>query len=99
MKSQTNAIKTASAYVSDPCGSYTSWQVVGPYYSNQLDGPTTTVSADSYKKALGVRTKWVAYIALRLLGHPDTEYEVDRLYDDGVQSARSIVAIIMRGAK
>jgi hypothetical protein len=96
--SQKLAIAHASAYVSAPCGSRTSWQVYGPYSRYDLDDATTSVNADSYAKARAIRTKWVAQIALCLLGWGESEiyWAIESLYDDGVRSARSIVSIAIK---
>ena len=76
MLSKTAAIKKARGYVSMPMGRRTSWQVIGPYYFNKLNGPSTTINFDSYQKAILCRARWVAEIALELMGKEGVCMEV-----------------------
>ena len=95
--SKTAALKTARQAVSHPVGQRTSWQVYGPYYTDDLSGPSTAVSADSYFKARARRTRWVAHIALALMGYEgDDLYEVDMIADREGGSAGSIVNACLR---
>jgi hypothetical protein len=69
--SKTAALKEARRLVSIS-GSGTSWQIYGPYRLTDLDGPSTSVSADSYWNARRRRGAWVADIAATLMGiNPD----------------------------
>lgn len=74
--SKTAAIKIARDAVSQPIGNRTSWMLIGPYRANDIEGPTTEINADSYWSALAKRTKWVAFIALVLMGYDaaDVDY-------------------------
>jgi hypothetical protein len=65
--SKTQAIKTARRAVSI-CGRGNSWRIYGPYRVNDLTGPSTERSADSYWSALRKRRLWVAEIAAELMG-------------------------------
>lgn len=78
LMSKTAAIREATGYVSI-AGSGTSYHVYGPYDSGNPRGPSTEVTADSYSKALRIRTAWRARIALALMGRldADTRYDVD----------------------
>lgn len=68
--SKTAAIKAARAAVGQPVGWGTSWQIHGPYYSTEdgLSGPSTAANAHDYWHAKAVRTRWVASLALSLMG-------------------------------
>lgn len=76
--SKSAAIREATGYVSI-AGSGTSYHVYGPYDSGNPRGPSTEVTADSYSKALRIRTAWRARIALALMSRldVDTRYAVD----------------------
>lgn len=78
---RTQAFKAASkaVYVS---GSRTSWTLYYPYFDTELDGPSTSTTADSYAKALHRARVIKARIAGALLGIEgdalhDLQYEVE----------------------
>jgi hypothetical protein len=62
------AVKIASSVVYMPSGNGTSWSVIGPYYDDKPNGPTTENTRSSYWAAREVRTSWAARIALVLMG-------------------------------
>ena len=94
--SKTAALKTARQAVSRPVGRRTSWQVYGPYRATELDGPTTTGYEYDYFAACARRTRWVAYIALILMGYEgDDLCEVDMIAEQG-GSVESIVNAYIR---
>lgn len=92
--SKTAAIKAARNAVGSPCGRGTSWQVYGPYYSTEegLRGPSCSANADSYWKARAVRTRWVASLALQLMGWNSESAEWE------IQDATGSVDDIISGA-
>lgn len=75
---KTAAIREATGHCTI-AGSGTSYRVYGPYRPANPDGPSTEVTADSYSRALRIRTAWRAQIALALMGRldADTRYDVD----------------------
>jgi len=77
--SKTAAIKAARSYVGHPVGRATSWSVTGPYACADYSGPSTTINVNSYPKAVGVRTRWVAEVALALMDRLDLCATVDYL--------------------
>jgi len=89
--SKTAALAAASRAVGAPVGERTSWQVIGPYRDTDIDGPSTTASASSYTQARAIRTRWVAQIALALMGVEDDGYIVHHM--DG--SARAMVDAVL----
>ena len=94
--SKTAALKTARQAVSRPVGRRTSWQVYGPYRATDLAGPSTEMHADSYVMARARRTRWVAHIALTLMGYEgDDLYEIDMIAERG-GSVESIVNAYIR---
>jgi len=66
---KTQAIKTARGYVSTPirCDDR-AYVVCGPWDDNKPNGPSTEYQANNYFRARTVRTRWVARVALALLG-------------------------------
>lgn len=84
--SKTAAIREASKYCSIS-GRGTSWTVYGPYRSSQPDGPSTESNADSYTKALLIRSAWRARIALHFMGRldEDTKFAVEEAAYGGSQ--------------
>jgi hypothetical protein len=98
--SRTNAIKMARGFVSKPHRrSVTDYVVYGPYDDSDPHGPSTEYQADSYSKAMAARSKWVARIALSLMGRLNYESEfaveyraydynatIESLVDAGLQS-------------
>lgn len=76
--SKSAAIREATGYVSI-AGRGTSYHIYGPYDSGNPRGPSTELTADSYSKALRIRTAWRARISLALMGRLDADarYEVD----------------------
>lgn len=66
----TAAIREASRHCTI-AGAGTSWHIYGPYRVADLRGPSTELHADSYTKALRIRTGWRAEIALVLMGRFD----------------------------
>ena len=94
--SKTAALKTARQAVGHPVGQRTSWQVYGPYRATDLNGPSTALNADSYHMARARRTRWVAHIALTLMGYEGEDlYEVDMIAEQG-GSTESIVNAYIR---
>lgn len=75
--SKTVAIRAAQQLVSLPFGSRTSWTVVGPYRSSDPHGPRTEGHADSYAKAVRMRSAWVARLAVSLMDRPEIIDTVD----------------------
>jgi len=76
--SKTAAIREASGYCAI-AGQRTSWHIYGPYRYSDPHGPSTEMTADSYAKAVAIRTAWRARIALALMGRltEDTACKVD----------------------
>jgi hypothetical protein len=64
-----DAIKEAGTWVGTPSRQGASWTVYGPYRDvPNLRGPSASVDAYNYFSARAIRTKWVARIALQLMG-------------------------------
>lgn len=76
--SKTAAIREASTHVSIS-GRGTSWHVYGPHRSAEPRGPSTELTADSYRKAQITAAAWKARVALGLMGRltVDADYAVD----------------------
>lgn len=76
--SKTAAIREATGYVSI-AGSGTSYHIYGPYRCDNPRGPSTEATADSYSKALRIRTAWRAQIALAMMGrlNDDIGYDIE----------------------
>jgi len=92
--SKTAALKAAQA----ACGriirrSRTDYVCFVPYYDQKPDGPSTELQADSYPKAVAMRARRVADIALALMGLEWAgPWEVERTQVwFGETSARGIV--------
>lgn len=90
--SKTAAIREARGFVGLPIRrSATDYVVYGPWDDGDPHGPSTEFQADSYPKAIAARTRWVARIALALMGRLDgdakstIEYESDRGYGSRVE--------------
>lgn len=67
--SKTAAIKAARAAVSAPIRrSSTDYVVYGPWRLTEIDGPTTERTANTYRGAAAMRARWIANIALELMG-------------------------------
>lgn len=81
--SKTAALKAAQA----ACGSIirrsgTDYVCYVPYYTTQIDGPSTEIQAYSYPRAVNARARVVAEIALHLMGQwRSEEYETDSLIE------------------
>lgn len=72
--SKTSAIKAARAAVSAPIRrSSTDYVVYGPWRKDDIDGPTTERTADNYRAAAAMRARWIAKIALGLMGALDSD--------------------------
>jgi hypothetical protein len=54
-------------------GAGTSWTLYGPYYSDKLDGPSTSQSATSYDAARRAAAQWRARLTLQAMGLLDTQ--------------------------
>lgn len=65
---KTAAIREAQSAVGRPAGSGSSWRFYGPYYVSNPSGPSTEIRASSYSAIVGKRAKYVASVALALLG-------------------------------
>jgi hypothetical protein len=67
--SKTEAIRLASNAVAAPVGYGSFWSVSGPYDGiKSLHGQQTARETDCYWKAKQIRARWVASLALQLLG-------------------------------
>jgi hypothetical protein len=64
----TNAIKEARARVRLFRHGKKQWVVVGPYYPNKIDGPTTHSNPTDYWQARAHATRSRANVALHLMG-------------------------------
>lgn len=94
---KTNAIKEAMRH-GVITGRGRSWTVWGPYYCDRPSGPSTGIQRDSYAKAVVLRSKWRADIAISLmdLTHNDREtalMEIDYLASEpfGPHDVRGLV--------
>lgn len=74
--SKSAAIREAAKHVSVH-GQRTSWQIIGPNRDDELSGPTTKLTADSWFKARGIAAIWKARLALRLMGYVDAPGKYD----------------------
>lgn len=82
--SKTAAIREARRAVSTPTRrSSTDYVVYAPYYDAQPDGPSTELQASSYPKALAMRSRKCACVALALMGKLDEEAVYAIEYMDG----------------
>ena len=90
--SKSAAIREAAKHVSVH-GQRTSWQIIGPYRDNELSGPSTEVTADSWFKARNRAAVWKARIALILMGHDDNDYTfaVDHEHYRGVNDVPGLI--------
>ena len=68
--SKTAAIREACRHVSIQGGG-TSWQIISPFYADNLSGPSTATSATSYFEAQARARSIKARIALTLMGRLD----------------------------
>jgi len=71
---KTQAIKKAREYVYRPawCISH-GYVVCGPWDDNNPNGPLTYYQDDNYSKVRAVRTKWIARVAIGLMGLLDED--------------------------
>lgn len=69
--SKTAAIRATQGAVAIH-GAGTSWTLYGPYYSDKLDGPSTSQSATSYGAARKAASQWRARLTLQAMGMLDT---------------------------
>lgn len=90
--SKTAAIREARGLVGLPIRrSATDYVVYGPWDDSDPHGPSTEYQADSYHKAAAARTRWVARVALGLMGRlgadakSTIEYESYRGYSNRVE--------------
>lgn len=79
--SKTAAIRKARRHVSIQ-GSGTSWQIISPFDSKNLTGPSTSTSATSYFEAQARARSIKARIALTLMGRFDENADY-AIYNDG----------------
>lgn len=79
--SKTGAIREARRHVSIQGGG-TSWQIISPFYADNLSGPYTTTSATSYCEAQARARSIKARIALTLMGRFD-EHADYAIYNHG----------------
>lgn len=96
--SKTVAIRAARTFVSAPHRrSSTDYVVYGPYRSSDPHGPSTEHQSDSYPRARAARSRWVARIALHLMGQltEDARFAVE----DGCDSWGSIESLVDAGLK
>lgn len=92
--SKTEALSAATGCVSKAIrNSSTSYTVYGPYYDEDWDGRRTEVHVGSYAKAVALRHRWVAHIALLMLGQPGAAEWIGA--DDGT-SAEQVARAITR---
>lgn len=90
--SKTAALQLAQECVGKPIGHGSSWEFYAPYYSNKPHGPSTELHADSYAKAVQMRSAKVADIALSLMGVDDQSVVDYVVYRDGPMPAAKIVS-------
>lgn len=88
--SKTAALAKARTAVSAPIGRGTSWTIYGPYRYADISGPSTEGNDSSYPASAARRARWVARIALALMG---------RLTDDASAAVRveSIQRAVLNG--
>lgn len=89
--SKTAAIRKARRHVSIH-GRGTSWQIISPFYADNLAGPTTTASASSYFEAQARARSIKARIALSLMGRFD-EHADYAIYNHGPATFPELVEI------
>lgn len=91
--SKTAAIKAARKAVSAPIRhDSTSYSLIGPWDWSELRGPTTEKTATSYEDALSKRARWVASIALSLMGKMDDEgVAAYAIFDSDEKSVESLI--------
>ena len=92
--SKTAAIREARNTVSMPTRrSSTDYVVYAPYYDVQPDGPYTELQASSYPKAVAMRSRKCACIALALMGKLDDE----AIYAIEYMESGSVGALVAAG--
>lgn len=80
--SKTEALKIArKAIYAAPRGK--GWAVIGPWWDNQPDGPITERPANDYWDARAKRTRWVARMALGLMGWDEADAEGETYDQEG----------------
>mgnify|MGYP000846155824 FL=1 len=79
--SKTAAIREARRHVSIQ-GSGTSWQIISPFCTDNLSGPSTSTTATSYFEAQARARSIKARIALTLMGRFDENADY-AIYNDG----------------
>jgi len=85
---KTQAIKTARTYVSTPVRrGDRAYVVCGPWDDNKPNGPSTDYRDDNYFRARAVRTRWVARIAIGLMGllDEDAMHFVDNISETTIE--------------
>ncbi len=93
---KTAAIRTAASHVRI-WGGDTNWTVAGPYA--ELDGPSTEMGVSDYAMAVAVRTRWVARIALDLMGVADDDFREICIERSHETTVRGLIADVARTAK
>lgn len=66
--SKTAAIRATVGAVSIARSGRTSYHIFGPYRIDQLSGPSTEITADSWWAARLIATRWRVEVALCLMG-------------------------------
>lgn len=81
--------------------SSTSYHVYGPYDPTDPDGMSTEVTADSYPKAVRIRTGMRALVALHLMGRLDDESasEVEFLLHYSPYAAHDLRSVVRAAAQ
>lgn len=75
--SKTAALKSASKAVSGVIRTGScSYVIYGPYRLDDISGPSTEQQDYSYPRAQNRRAKWVAEIALVLMGHKPEDFDL-----------------------
>ncbi len=93
---KTAAIREAASHV-HIWGGDTNWTIVGPYA--ELDGPSTEMGVSNYAMAVAVRTRWVARIALDLMGVIDDDFRAICMQQSHQTTVRGLVSDVARRAQ
>jgi len=97
---KTEAIRAAQSAVGRPAGRGSSWSFYGPDDVSNPSGPSTEIRASSYSAIVGKRAKYVASVALAMMGVAqkfDSISPVDYVdHMQGPMSAAQYVAEVMK---
>ena len=94
--SKTAAIREARRHVSIQ-GRGTSWQIISPFYADNLSGPSSTTRAPSYFETLARARRLKACIALTLMGRFD-EHADYAIYNYGPATFDELLTVGLRAS-